>query len=185
MVSVAASHSGPWTEGDLATLPDDGQRYELLEGVLLVSPSPSGRHQLVSLELAQQLKAACPPGLVVVEALGVRLPADTVFIPDVIVADRGAVLGAHGGIVDVGAARLVSEIVSPSSRTSDRLTKPALLAEAGLPFYWRVELDSEPTVFLYRLEKGGYVEYGRSRPGEPLVAGEPFPVTLDVAALHP
>src|SRR5687767_11207830 len=52
-----------FTADDLDTLPDDGNRYELLDGQLLVTPSPRLRHQAVSLELAVLLRQALPPGL--------------------------------------------------------------------------------------------------------------------------
>jgi Uma2 family endonuclease len=82
------THMGPWSEEDLVALPDTVQRYELLEGTLLVNPPPGGPHQLVSGELFSVLRAAAPPGLVAVEAMGVRLPDNTVFIPDILVATR-------------------------------------------------------------------------------------------------
>lgn len=55
--------SGPYTRADLAVMPDDGHRYELIDGVLLVTPAPGARHQTAVLELAVLLRAACPPAL--------------------------------------------------------------------------------------------------------------------------
>lgn len=56
----------PFTVDELDLMPDDGRRYELLDGVLIVSPRPSVTHQEVAMELAVQLGAACPPELRVV-----------------------------------------------------------------------------------------------------------------------
>lgn len=185
-------HIGPWTEEDLVGLPDDLQHYELLEGILLVNPPPGGAHQLVSFKLATALHAAALPGLVVVEAMGVRLPDGSMFIPDVLVAQRDVVVANHSGILDPGAVALVVEIVSPGSRTTDRITKPTVYARAGIASFWRVELDDGPLVVAYRLEHGRYrLEHGRyleiatARPGQPLTVDQPFPVTVDPADLQP
>ena len=179
------AHFGPWTEEDLIGLPDQTQRYELLEGTLLVNPPPGGPHQLVSLKLAGLLSAAATPALVVVEAMGIRLPDNTVFIPDVFVATRDVVLSNQSGILDPAAVATVVEIVSPGSRTTDRLTKPAVYARAGIARFWRVELDDGPAIFAYHLEQGRYMDAGSARPGERLVVTEPFPVTIDPADLQP
>lgn len=178
-------HVGPWTEEDLVGLPEDGQRYELLEGALLVNPPPGGRHQRVSLRLAGRLDSIVMAGLAVVEAMGVRVPGGSLFIPDVLVAERDAVLANDSGVLDAEVVRLVVEIVSPGSRTQDRLTKPALYAQAGIPSLWRVELDDGPAISAYQLEDGTYVEIATARPGERLELDEPFPVSLDPADLSP
>lgn len=54
-------HPGPWTFDELATLPADGQRYEVVDGNLVVTPPPSQRHQLAGAALFTVLSAACPP----------------------------------------------------------------------------------------------------------------------------
>lgn len=185
MALAVGTHAGPWTEEDLVALPEEAQRYELLEGTLLVNPPPGGAHQLVSWNLTGLLRAAASPDLAVVEAMGVRLPDNTVFIPDVLVATRDLVLANRSGIVDRSAVVLVAEIVSPGSRTTDRVTKPAVYARAGIASYWRVELEDGPEVVAYRLEAGRYQEAGSARPGEFLVLDWPFPVTFDPAALRP
>ena len=56
-------HGRPFTVGDLEGMPDDGNRYELIDGMLLVSPAPSWEHQEVGLSLFAQLRALCPPDL--------------------------------------------------------------------------------------------------------------------------
>jgi Uma2 family endonuclease len=185
MTIVVGSHCGPWTEEDLIGLPDVARGYELLEGVLFVNPPPVVSHQRVSLRLARLLDDAATADLMVVEAVGVRLPDDTMFIPDVLVASRDAGLADHSGILDPEDVALAVEIVSPSSRTTDRLTKPALYARAGIPSFWRVELEDGPAVFAYRLEHGAYVEVAAVRPGERLDVSDPFPVTFDPAELRP
>jgi hypothetical protein len=67
---AAKTTAEPWpaagqvfTVDDLDRMPDDGRRYELVDGVLMVSPHPGVAHQAVLSELAVQLHRACPPGL--------------------------------------------------------------------------------------------------------------------------
>src|SRR5579883_1412973 len=100
MAIVAGTHFGPWHEEDLGGLPDEARGYELLEGTLLVNPPPGGRHQAVSRKLANLLEAAVGSGLMAVQELGVRLPDNTMFIPDVLVANREVVLANTSGILD-------------------------------------------------------------------------------------
>jgi hypothetical protein len=121
VATAVGTHVGPWSDEDLLGLPEDAQRYELLEGTLLVNPLPGGVRQRISFRLTSLLDAAVLHDLVVVEAMGVRLPDNTVFIPDILVATRDVVLANDSGILDVGTVALVAEIVSPGSRTTDRI----------------------------------------------------------------
>lgn len=184
METGLATHTGAWTEADLAELPETCQRFELLDGRLQVNPPAGGVHQAVSLRMASLLHVAAPPDLLVVEAFGVRMRDNTLFIPDIVVAARPVVLANRSGILDASDVALIVEIVSPGSRTMDRITKPVLYAEAGIPSFWRIELDG-PTVFVSRLEGDRYVEAGRARPGEPFSVAQPFPLILDPAKLQP
>jgi Uma2 family endonuclease len=185
MAIAAGTHFGPWSEEDLVGLPDEARGYELLEGTLLVNPPPGGAHQAVSWMLTGLLRAAAGPDLMVVQELGVRLPDNTMFIPDVLVANREVVLANTSGILDPTDVTLVAEIVSPGSRIMDRLAKPAAYAAAGIPSFWRVELKNGPVIFAYSLEEGRYVEVGAARSGERLTVNEPFPVSIDPADLQP
>lgn len=117
--------------------------------------------------------------------MGVRLPDDTVFIPDVLVAAREAVLTNHSGILNHSDVALVVEITSPGSRTADRITKPAVYAQAGIPWFWRVETRDGPALFTYRLERGHYAEAGSARPGERVAVTAAFPVSIEPADLRP
>jgi len=181
MADVAV-HPGIWTEEDYLSLPED-RHFELLEGALIVNPTPTVRHQQASFALTAALGAAAPPDLLAVEAVGVRVP-DGVFVADVLVADREVALADRSGLLDAGIVRLVVEIVSPSSRSMDRLTKPSLYASAGIQHYWRVELDGGPAVYAYRLDGQEYVAVAEGGPGQPLRLDRPFPVTVDPAALE-
>ena len=88
MTAVTAIEFGrAYTSDDLAALPDDGHRYEVLDGTLLVTPSPSLPHQHVVLSLAMVLKLARPDHLIVVIApYDYRQSDSTTLQPDVLVA---------------------------------------------------------------------------------------------------
>ncbi len=75
------------TADDLEQIPDDGHRYELLDGTLLVSPAPAWQHQEVQGALFVRLWDACPAGVRALMApFAVRLTADTELQPDILVA---------------------------------------------------------------------------------------------------
>jgi Uma2 family endonuclease len=182
-VAAVLPHVGAWTEEDLIGLADDGQRHELVEGALLVSPPPPASHQRRSFKLATLLDRCAPPGLLVVEATGVRLPRGTVRIPDVVVVDEAPALADQSGILDAAVVHLAVEIVSPGSRQTDRVDKPSWYAEAGIPHFWRVEPAEGPAVHVYELVRHSYVEVAVGHAGQRLDLGEPFSIALDPAEL--
>lgn len=188
MATQPVSHVGPWTERDLLELPHDGQRHELVEGRLLVSPPPAGPHQLSTGNLYLRLRNAAPAELRVVEGLGVRVPGDedSVLVPDIMVAEAAAVLRDRSGVLDRGVVLLVIEVVSPGSAIIDRVTKPIVYARGGIPSFWRVELGKDgPTISSFRLERSEYVSESTAGPGELLTVSRPFPITLDPADIAP
>src|SRR5690242_17183733 len=93
MGSMTAHASGRLTEADWAAMPDDGRRYELLDGAIIVTPSPGVRHQVVVLNLAVLLRAAAPAGVrALVAPLDAFLPTGDILEPDVLVAEDSAVV---------------------------------------------------------------------------------------------
>src|SRR6266568_7820768 len=88
VVSIAEawpSSARPFTVADLDRMPDDGHRYELLDGALVVSPRPTTIHQAVAGRLANMLDRDCPEDLLVVPEPAVQLDARTEFDPDLVV----------------------------------------------------------------------------------------------------
>jgi Uma2 family endonuclease len=178
-----------WTVADLDRLPDDGHRFELIDGVVHVRPSPSDEHQEAVGVLWALLRAAAPPGLRVTTAVGVVTALDTFLIPDVLVV-RGERPRKQGDL-PAGDVLLAIEVASRSTRSMDRWHKPHLYAIAGIPSYWRVELDPLHLVAC-RLDTGAgesgegeYVEIARVEVGDLFRASEPFPVQFDPADLLP
>ena len=177
-----------WTVGDLDRLPEDHHRYELIDGVLHVTPSPSDEHQEVGNMLWALLRAAAPPGLRATTGVGVVVAPDGFLIPDVLVV-RGDRPRKRG---DFPAADvlLAVEVVSRSTRSMDRWHKPHLYSAAGVRSYWRIELDPLHLV-AYRLGvtadagQAEYIEIARVGAGARFTTTEPFPIEFDPASLLP
>jgi Uma2 family endonuclease len=178
-VPIAPAPEG-WTIADIDALPENGLRYELVDGVPRVMTPPKIKHQRACKRVDAELEVAAPPGSFVWQGIGVILADDQRPIPDIVVIDLD-----DDELHNVPAehVRLVGEVVSRSSRSDDRFRKPAQYAQAGIPVYLRIELDP-PHIVAYGIgEDGLYVETGRAEPGQSLQLTEPFPVTLDPAAL--
>lgn len=123
---------------DLAALPHDDKRYELVDGVLYVTPSPNTIHQRVSKRLQRQLEAYFETrgiGEVFDAPTDLILGLHDVLVPDLVVAAPAQV--ALRGIE--GPPLLVVEIESPSTRDRDRKLKPMRLARLRVPHYWLVD----------------------------------------------
>ena len=162
------------TRADLAELPDDGLRYEILDGELLVSPAPRYGHQTVSANLLGQLRSAAPAGVVALAApFAVGLTEDTEVQPDLVVAARSDFTE-----VDLPVAPMLAvEILSPSTRHIDLGLKRARYERAGIASYWIIDPDG-PTLTVLQLRNGAYVETAEVGPKDTWTAHHPFPVTI-------
>ncbi|MDQ4069891.1 MAG: Uma2 family endonuclease [Actinomycetota bacterium] len=164
----------PLTVDDLDAIPDDGHRYELIDGAMLVTPAPATAHQRCVARLVALLLAAAGSDYDVLPA-----PFDwvvsnfTKFQPDVVVARRS----------DVGEHRLertpllVVEVLSPSTRVADLTLKRAAYAEAGVPTYWIVDV-AVPSVTVLHLEEAAFVETAVVAGDEEYESDAPFPVRV-------
>jgi Uma2 family endonuclease len=171
--------SRPLTRADLDTMPDDGHRYELIDGALIVTPAPSAMHQTVVLELAVLLKARCPSDhKVFVAPFDVALADDTIMQPDVLVARRSDLTER-----DLPAAPMLAvEVLSPSTRRIDLTLKLSRLEAAGCPHYWVVD-PITPALTAWRLRAGAYVKVGHVTGDQALTVDEPFPVDVVASQL--
>lgn len=140
---------------DYKLLPDDGKRYEIVEGDLHVSPSPRLRHQVILYRLLLALGAwvdARALGTLVVAPFDTILSAENVVQPDILfvsAARRRKVLKAAAAI---GAPDLVIEILSPSNRELDCTLKRRAYARYGVAELWIVDPDAN-SVELFRLQE--------------------------------
>jgi Uma2 family endonuclease len=127
---TSRTHGRPLTVRDLAAAPDDGYRYELLDGMLLVSPAPRLRHQKMVLKLAVLLDAVWPADLHVLPAPFAVQPNDrTELQPDVLVARDEDLTEKNLPV----APMLAVEVLSPSTALLDLNTKKAAYLRMGVP----------------------------------------------------
>ena len=163
-----------FTRADLDAMPDDGRRHELIDGSLIVTPAPLLRHQRAVGELHLLLRRGCPPELEVLLApFDVVLAVDTVVQPDLLVTRRSDTTER-----DLPVAPLLAvEVLSPSTRHIDLGLKRARYETAGSPSYWVFD-PGEPTLTVWELVQGRYVERAHVTGDEVCAVTAPYPMTL-------
>lgn len=170
-----------WTIADMERLPENGLRYELVDGVPRVMASPKIKHQRALKRLDAVVEAAAPDDVVVIQAIGVVLAPDQCPVPDLVVVRADD--ADESWCVPADQVAMVAEVVSPSTRADDRFRKPAQYAQAGIPVYLRVELDPVHVIAYAIDEDGLYAETGRAEPGQSLRLTAPFPIIFDPGVL--
>ncbi|WP_231954638.1 Uma2 family endonuclease [Actinoplanes derwentensis] len=172
-------HEGPWTEADFLALGETSHRIELLDGSLLVSPSPNDHHNEILGNVRDSLRpAARAADLRAPLVPNVRLHTDLVLIPDLAVK-KGP---TEKSISNAAEVVLVCEVTSPSNSAMDLSYKMQVYAKAGIPWYLVVEPDfvdyASVTLHLFRLEGDVYVEHATAAQGDTLVSDLPFPLSI-------
>lgn len=168
-----------WTVADLETLPADGLRYELVDGILLVSPAPRPVHQEAIGELFLLLRAGVPTAMKVYLAPLDWQPNNVTSLqPDLLVVRRADVRERNV----VAPLVLAVEVLSRSTRRYDEVLKASVYAEHGVASYWIVDPD-EPSIVAYDLVDGAYVEVGRAAGDESVTLTQPFEVTVTPKSL--
>jgi Uma2 family endonuclease len=173
----------PWTYADYARLPDDGNRYEVLDGEVLVTPAPTTHHQHVLFMLGIALHDYVQryslghvlPDVDVLFAKGQFLRPDLVFVP----ADRRNGIADRGIEVPPG---LVVEVLSPSSKRIDKVRKPRRYGDFGIPEYWVLD-PREAVMWVWRFAEGITDPSRHEGPFEWRPAAAPEPLVLDPAEL--
>jgi Uma2 family endonuclease len=172
---VPGPEQGSWTYDDYAALPDDGRRYEIVNGVLVMAPAPNRSHQDAVLRIAHYLLVHVEfagLGKVMIAPFDVQLSPEDVFQPEVLV-----VLNAHLDRIQekkfMGVPDLVVEVASPGTAIYDRLTKFEKYAEAGIPEYWLTNAKTR-TIQVLVLERGEYRSLGIFR-GEQILQSRIVP----------
>lgn len=172
---------GDWTVTDLEGLPDDGLRYELVDGTLLVSPAPTKAHQRCVGRLHLLLTQACPDHLEVFLAPTDYQPTDRrSFEPDLLVVRRDD----PGERAVTTPLALAVEVLSPSSRSVDLVLKREVYEQSGVQSYWVVD-PVERSVLVWTRGADGF-----GTPAEVTAEGRldvvvPFAVSLVPAELVP
>lgn len=173
-----------WTTDDLEKFPEDNIHRELLDGVLLVSPSPSNTHQTIAMRLGMALDAHCPTDYAVTQNVDVWFNDRRSFAPDVLVITDAAARRTERPFMSHEVI-LAVEIVSPTSVGMDRITKPAIYAQAGIPFYWRIETDGGIAVHANKIDPVDEVYRPVGTFTDVIKVPEPWPIEIPVSAITP
>ncbi len=161
---------GHWTWEDYLRLPDDGNRYEIIEGKLYVVAAPTYDHQFSVSELLGELRSfvkARDLGVVLTAPFDVRLPGTAEPVqPDVLFLRTGNEPQA-GDKYYSGAPDLIVEVLSPGTSRLDQHVKFAAYEKVGVQEYWLADPKTRSiTVYTLHAERGEYEELGRFTPGE-------------------
>jgi Uma2 family endonuclease len=186
MGAMTSSHAAiprgrAFTVADLEGMPDDGNRYELIDGMLLVTPAPGWGHQETGLTLYAQLRARCPREFRVLAApFAVQTAFDTEVQPDVVVARYGDLTPENLPVAPL----LAAEVLSPSTRLKDRNLKKAHYERIGVTSYWILDPTEPGALTAFELDGAGrYREVAHVVGDEELSCEQPFPVTVVPARL--
>ena len=157
-MSVPVALARSWRAQDLidADLPV-GFRYEVVDGHLVVTPAPGISHGLAVAELTRQLLNACPEPWDVVTPVNLLLGTD-LRIPDLAVIRAEASPDRRRLGAGPDSFGLVVEVTSPSTRKTDLFAKPGEYAEAGIPLFWRLDLEPSLRLHAFVLEGTSYGE---------------------------
>ena len=172
-------HDHDWTVADLELLPDDGFRYELVDGVLLVSPAPSITHQRCQMTLLRLLDPVVPDhGELFAAPLDFQPTRQRSLEPDVLIMSRED----KGDKAATLPLVLAIEIVSPSSRSIDLVLKRELYEQSGVQHYWVAD-PATRTVTVWDLVDGRYGEARLVRDGHPVTIVAPVDLVLTAEAV--
>lgn len=183
MTPLRLPDASGYTVDDLHALPDDGRRYELIDGSIIVSPSATFGHNAVARWIANQLELSAPEHLIVGTDQSSTIDDHNEPRPDVVVALARNLSRTPFPMAD---AVLTVEVVSPTSGLRDRQDKRALYARAGVPSYWLIEPDERTaTIRLTEFVLGDAKEYSRLGTWSTGMfrTDRPWPLEIDLGAL--
>lgn len=132
------------TYDDLVALPNDGNRYELIFGEIVMSPAPKLKHQRAAKRLAIMIEAhleRTKSGELILAPFDVKLSATNVVEPDLFVVARANLPRLTNDFL-IGPPDLVVEVLSPSNRAQDLVRKANLYLTFGVTEYWVVDPDA-------------------------------------------
>ena len=160
---------GEWTYEDYLRLPDDGQRYEVIRGVLYVAPAPNYDHQFAHSKFFRRLAnfveeralgdvLSAPFDVILPEGIATPVEPDLLYIKEANRPRRGD--KNFPGVPD-----LVVEVISPSTRSYDRKTKLAAYRDAAVPEFWILDPQTR-SVAIYGWKDGQFTELERGGEGD-------------------
>lgn len=159
---------GEWTYEDYLNLPDDGRRYEIIDGTLYVTEPRSVRHQLVLGEILgeiHQFLRTHKLGHMLIAPFEIHLSERTRPVqPDLFYIKLERCPKSNVPFFE-GAPDLIVEILSPDTAKVDRFIKPKAYAEAGVTEYWIANPNAR-TVEVFSLSEGEYVSLGEFKDDE-------------------
>jgi Uma2 family endonuclease len=169
------------TVDDLLDQPDDGNRYELVHGVLDVTPAPRSSHNRAVSRLTVLLGMRCPDGLEALPGNGVNFARDHHRIPDVMIVHSEWVLRT---VFIEQPPPLAIEVTSRSTRFRDTVTKKREYEKFGIGSYWIVDPDYQrPNLTAFELKRNKYRQVAQVTGDESFHATQPFPITIVPALL--
>lgn len=179
---------GDWTYEDYLRLPDDGNRYEVIRGVLYVTPAPNFKHQFSVVKLVSALDGFVSErdlGVVLAAPFDVLLPVGLAspVEPDVLFFRTGNTPQEDDKNFQ-GVPDLIVEVLSPRTRSRDRKIKLQAYQDAGVPEYWMADPDARRVV-VHVLENGRYVELCRGGMGDRVRSSVLPGFEMEVAGLFP
>ncbi len=176
-----------WCYAKWEQLPDDGNRYEVIDGVLYMTTAPGNRHQYISSRLVLRVGApleAAEVALFAYAPIGVLMPGCDPVQPDFLLirSERAAMFTGDDRIR--GVPDLIAEILSPSNPDHDLTTKRSAYARAGVPEYWILRPETSDVVVLSSpvAERSDFAVERVYATGSELVSPT-LPVRVPVAAL--
>jgi len=171
----------PFTVRDLEAMPDDGHRYELIDGALIVTPAPGWSHQEMVIALAVQLRQECPPQLrVLVAPFAVQPDEDNEVQPDILVARFDDLTPKNLPVAPL----LAVEMLSPNTKLIDLNSKKAAYERMGVVSYWVLDPAQPGRLTVFELDdERRYVEVACVEGDEVFIAERPFPVMIVPARL--
>ena len=183
MAMRQATHD--WTVDRLHRIPDDGQRYEIIDGELFVTPSPVPRHQYSTGELFGILQMYCRVvGLQPLTApADVIVSEDTLVQPDVFVIPLDAAGRPPATYEEFGRPVLVIEVLSPSTTRTDRERKRRLYQEMQVPEYWIIDTSAR-TVERWLPESREADVFRESLVWQPVAGRDPLVIDLVMLFRH-
>ncbi|MGP3777160.1 Uma2 family endonuclease (plasmid) [Streptomyces sp. SDT5-1] len=175
--------AGPWTLEEVLALGEDtSHRVEMIGGALLLTPRPGVPHQRAVRRLASLLDAAAEDDVEVLTSVNINLAGRALVTPDITVVHVEA---AHGdnAFLDAADVVLAVEVTTADTEVTDRITRPALYATAGIPHHWRLNIAPAPHLWTGTLQDGAYATTADLPAGRTGRVEAPFQLHLDPAGI--